>query len=136
MKIRAIAIGLSFLMISGIIFHWQKEDEGVFFGDPEVERRTQKFSRTMDQAEQLLIAHLENNNLMGEYVFFPYRIVYAHDGGYLFITGEFKINIRMKGFYVSPGGDVSFVDLERTIDERNYRGARDLNSSRIPGVDK
>ena len=96
----------------------------IFWGSPRFEEYTRQYKMTKEEAEEHLMNYLVENKL--SYRPFPYQVVMADDGGYLFINDECKLSFGLLGYRVGASGEVEHVDYEKRLDVRYYDGNRDL----------
>lgn len=103
-----------------LLFECQKTShkDGVFLGEADFERFTEDYSRSEKEAEVVLLEYCENTGEKWWYI--PYKIVFATEGGYLFLDGEFKINIQADGYFVDRDGKVSWRSLGWAMSVEDY----------------
>lgn len=109
-----------------------EKEKGAFHGDENYAALTRGYSRTKDEAEKLLHEHQTREGTSPspspKYGYFPYQVIYAHDGGYLFVVGDFKVSFSLEGYYVDAAGGVNWLDLERNLSVKDYRGSREQSA--------
>ncbi|NWK55089.1 hypothetical protein HW115_05675 [Verrucomicrobiaceae bacterium N1E253] len=75
------------------------------------------YSLSLEEAEASLNDYLRENNK--KYVYHPCQVIAAFDGGYLFVQGDFKLNIQLRGYFVDAEG-VVFIDTGDAISVEKY----------------
>lgn len=99
-----------------------KSQKGIFYGEANFENFIESYPMSMEEARSSLDRYLNESGL--KFRSFPYDVVYAHNKGYLFVEGEFKLHISLEGYFVDHNGVVSWQDLERAVDIKDYKGNR------------
>ena len=91
---------------------------GKFLEEPSFEAYVKDYVYTVEESRHLLNMEIKKNNYY--YGPYPKEIVYAFDGGYFFVKGEFKTNLQMDGYYVSKEGEVSPLNMKKSITMEQY----------------
>ncbi|MDX1680589.1 MAG: hypothetical protein R3242_07655 [Akkermansiaceae bacterium] len=93
-------------------------DDPVFMGSSEFNAAEAKLQIKLDQARNALDAYLEESR--ESYYAFPEEVIMIHEGGFLFIQGDFHRNIHFVGYHVSADGAVTKLDLKESISIKDY----------------
>lgn len=126
-------LALGFLAVSlGLLFKCNKpsRNDGAFLGEPDFDTFTKDYCRSVTDAEAILQEYCQKNGERWWYI--PYKIVYATEGGYLFLDGEFKINIQASGYFVDQDGQVLWRSLGWAISVEDYLNKIELDRKRGP----
>ncbi len=91
---------------------------GKFHEEASFKDYTKNYPYTIDEARKLLRVYVEKEKVY--YRPFPREIVYAYESGYLFMKGEFKLNLQLNGYYVDKKGNVSPLNLKKAIGATQY----------------
>ncbi|NWK57663.1 hypothetical protein HW115_18745 [Verrucomicrobiaceae bacterium N1E253] len=93
----------------------------LFFGELKFSEVTQNYNYTYEEAREILDKYLDDK---GERLFThpypPYEVAATYKKGYLFIDGESKGRVRLKGYLVDDKGDVSYIDTNQSISVEKY----------------
>lgn len=114
----SIALALVIALIISAIHNSNERERYTFKGEPAFQQQAEQLPLTLDQARQHLLAELQRTGKT--YTPFPEEIILIHDRGYLFLNGEFKLNIQIKGYHVDPQGHVHQIDLQDSIPVKSY----------------
>jgi hypothetical protein len=110
-------------------------DSFVFKGQAAFIQKEKNLKFTCDEARNILVDRLKELNK--SYVAFPEEVVMIYEGGYLFVTGDFKSVIQLSGYHVTSEGAVEWIDLGRAISVNDYMSQLERSgwrtSPKIPG---
>lgn len=108
----------------------REKEKTAFHGEEHYAAVTRDYSRTKGEAEKILHDHLTSSDqdTAPPYVYFPFQIIYAYKGGYLFVVGDFKVSFSLAGYYVNGQGTVTWLDLGKNLSVSDYKGSREKSN--------
>jgi len=101
-----------------LIMGCEGRDQYVYYGEKKFVEHVRQYTSTLKEARTLLASHLKTNNK--KYYYHPDEVIVAFNGGYLFVQGDFKTKIRLKGYFVNGEGNVAFINTGKSISVTGY----------------
>ncbi|GAA5495994.1 hypothetical protein Rhal01_02175 [Rubritalea halochordaticola] len=114
----SIALALVLALLISAFYHSNDGKGYTFKGEESFTREAAELTLTLEQARQHLIEDLQRSGQ--SYTPHPEEVILIHNQGYLFLDGDFKLNIPLKGYHVDSQGAVSKVDLQENISVEGY----------------